>query len=82
MPNKEQIEGAWDRARPVRGRNENTWRRDEEGNLIRRPSYGTEGNYGWEIDHRNPTSKGGTDNPRNLRALQWEENRKKGDKTD
>lgn len=82
MANKGQVDGSWDRAKPVRGRNADAWRRDEEDNLIRRGSYGTEGEYGWEIDHRNPVSKGGTDNPRNLRALHWEENREKGDKTD
>lgn len=82
MATKKQINDNWDKAKPIRGRNEETWRRDEEGNVIRRSSYGTEGEYGWEIDHRNPVSKGGTDNPRNLRPLHWEENREKGDKTE
>ena len=82
MANKEQVDGAWDRAKSVRGRNPDAWRRDEEGNLIRHGSYGNEGQYGWEVGHRNPVSKGGTDNPRNLRALQWEANREKADKTD
>ena len=35
---------------------------------------------GWEIDHRHPKSKGGTDCPRNLQAVQWKENRTKSDK--
>lgn len=35
---------------------------------------------GWEVDHKHPVAKGGSDNPRNLQAVQWEENRTKSDK--
>ena len=73
-------EGAWDRAPTARGKNPDTWRRDESGNLMRKASYGTVGEFGWEIDHRNPQSKGGTDHGRNLRALHWKANRRKSDK--
>jgi len=31
----------------------------------------------WEIDHKNPKSKGGSDKPQNLQPLYWEENLKK-----
>jgi hypothetical protein len=82
MPSKKQIESVWEKADEIRGRNAEVWRRDEEGNIIRHGSYGTVGEYGWEIDHRNPVAKGGTDNPRNLRALHWEENREKSDRKD
>ena len=34
----------------------------------------------WEVDHRHPVSKGGTDSPKNLQAVQWKENRIKSDK--
>ncbi len=81
MPSKRVIEDNWDKASTIRGRDPDTWRRDEEGNVIRWGSYGTTGEYGWEIDHRNPVANGGTENPRNLRALHWEENREKSDKT-
>ena len=80
MASKEIIDNVWEKAKPIRGKNPDAWRRDEEGNKIRRHSYGTTGEYGWEIDHKNPVSKGGSDDPRNLRPLHWEENREKGDK--
>lgn len=81
MASKKLVEEMWDKAAPIRGKIPETWRRDEEGNVIRHGSYGTTGQYGWEIDHRNPVAKGGTENPRNLRPLHWEENREKSDKT-
>lgn len=80
MPSKKQIDQAWEKAKPIRGRNPDAWRRDAEGNKIRKGSYGTLGEYGWELDHKNPRARGGTDNPRNLQALHWQTNRKKGDK--
>ena len=80
MVSKTDVDKAWERAATIRNENPDVWRRDEEGNKIRRASYGTTGEYGWEIDHRNPVSRGGSDHGRNLRALQWEANRKKGAK--
>ena len=81
MVTKKDREAAWDRAATIRGKSPETWRRDELGNPMRHGSYGTEGEFGWEIDHRNPVSKGGTDSGRNQRALNWEANRRKSDKT-
>ncbi len=80
MVTKRQIEDVWERATKPRGKNPDVWRKDSKGNLIRKGSYGTTGEYGWEIDHKNPRAKGGTDHGRNLQALQWEANRKKSDK--
>lgn len=81
MVTKADREAAWDRAATIRGKYAKTWRRDELGNPMRHGSYGTEGEFGWEIDHRNPVSKGGTNSPRNLRALNTEANREKSDTT-
>ncbi len=80
MPSKKIVEKVWDKGHTVRGKNPETWRKDDEGNVIRRSSYGTQGDYGWEIDHKNPVSRDGTDNMRNLRPLHWEDNREKSDK--
>lgn len=74
------IQKAWEQAATIRNKNPETWRKDELGNLMRHGSYGTNGEYGWEIDHRKPSSKGGSDDDQNLRALNTEANRKKSDK--
>jgi hypothetical protein len=81
MVSNKSRDAAWDRAAKIRNKNPDTWRRDELGNPMRNGSYGTEGDFGWEIDHRNPQSKGGTDHGRNLRALNWLANRQKSDNT-
>lgn len=81
MVTKKAVEDAWSRAAKIRDKSPEVWRRDEVGKPIRKGSYGTEGEHGWEIDHRNPVSKGGTDHGRNLRALNWISNRRKSDKT-
>ena len=80
MVSKKVIDQTWEKAKPIRGRNPETWGRDAEGNKIRKASHGTQGEYGWHVDHKNPKAKGGTDNPRNLQPLHWEANLKKSDK--
>lgn len=72
------IDTAWGQASSIRGENPDVWRKDENGNIIRRGSYGTLGGFGWEIDHRKPKSKGDTDDLRNLQALSWRSNRTEG----
>ena len=78
MPSKK--DKIWEKARKIRGKNPDVWREDSQGNTIRYGSYGTQGDYGWEGDHKKPKAKGGTDNQRNLQALHWEANREKSDK--
>lgn len=80
MVTKSDTEWAWNQAKTIRGKNPNLYRRDELDNVIYKPSFGTDGPKGWEVDHRKPESKGGTDHRKNLRALQTAANQKKGDK--
>jgi len=80
MVSKDDREWARDKAKKIRGKDPNLYRRDEEGNELYKPSYGKQGEKSWEIDHRKPKSKGGTDSRRNLRILQTEANRNKSDK--
>ena len=79
MVKESDAEWAWEQAKPIRGKNENLYRRDELGHEIYKPAFGADGDKSWEIDHRKPVSKGGTDHRRNLRVLQTKANREKGD---
>ena len=78
--NESKVDQVWAKAKQVKGENPNVIRCDDNGNLIHKSSYGTEGEYGWEIDHIKPKSKGGSDDLRNLRPLHWKDNREKADK--
>ena len=81
MASEREKQQAWEKASPIRGKNPNLYRRDSKGNQIYKPAYGTQGEQGWEVDHRKPRSKGGSDSPRNLQALQTTANRRKGNRT-
>ena len=39
MASKKDIEKAWEKAKPIRGKNQDTWRKDAQGNKIRKGSY-------------------------------------------
>ena len=57
MPSQKSIDDNWEKAIEIGGRNFDTWRRDEKGNVIRYGSYGTQGEYGWEIDPATQSQK-------------------------
>lgn len=56
-----------------------TFRKDKCGASMQRNRYGKTEQWGWEIDHIKPVSKGGSDDLSNLQPLLWENNRQKGD---
>jgi hypothetical protein len=56
-----------------------SFRKDVCGASMHRDKYGKTEQWGWEIDHIRPVSKGGTDDLGNLQPLQWENNHRKGD---
>ena len=70
----------WKKGSPIAGYDPNVWREDACGHAMKYSNHGnTNSQYGWEIDHVIPVSKGGTDNLQNLQPLYWENNRRKGD---
>jgi len=80
MATKREIAFAWGKARAIPGISANILRKDTYGNKIRKQSYGTHGEYGWQVDHKNPRARGGSESLRNKQALHWRENLSKGAK--
>lgn len=74
-PNK--IQQVWEKGLIIPGNDFQIWRRDQCGAWIGRNYYGNRNSeYGWEIDHINPSVG---DDLANLRPLQWENNVSKSD---
>jgi hypothetical protein len=70
----------WNKATPTFFLDPALYRKDACGATIEWAAYGdTNSNHGWEIDHVNPVSNGGTDDLWNLQPLHWRNNRNKGD---
>ena len=69
------IQKVWEKGSITSGNDQLLWRKDACGAWINRRQYGNRNSqYGWEIDHIKPDSKGGSDYLLNLRPLQWQNN--------
>ena len=72
------IQFVWEKGITVKDFDPNLVRKDACGAWIVRNAYGNRNNvYGWEIDHVYPISLGGDDDEKNLRPMQWENNKSK-----
>ena len=74
------VDAVWKKAIEIKTINPDFVRRDICEDSIAKSDYGKTDKCGWEIDHINPVSNGGTDNIGNLQPLFWENNRAKSDK--
>jgi len=80
MDYKKKKDQVWEKGKQIRGKDNNLYRKDQNGNTLFYHSYGLNSEMGWEIDHSKPRAKGGTDHLNNLNPLKTADNRKKSDK--
>jgi 5-methylcytosine-specific restriction endonuclease McrA len=78
MATQGQIDKAWENAKKIRGKDPDKYRQDPYGNTMYKGSYGKNSAMGWHVDHITPESKGGSDETRNLQALNVSVNLSKG----
>jgi len=74
-----EVEAIWRKGQIQQGYDPKFYRKDRCGQWMKRLAYGTTSDYGWEIDHMRPVSRGGSDELTNLQPLHWKNNRGKGD---
>jgi len=74
-----ELRAIWEKGDILPGKDPRQYRQDGCGAIIVWSQYGMSSRLGWEVDHIQPRSKGGSDLLENLQPLQWCNNRRKGD---
>ncbi|MCM1986329.1 MULTISPECIES: HNH endonuclease [Methanococcoides] len=76
--NNNKKEAVWEKAKKIKGKDPNKYRKDPYGKTMYKASHGKDSKMGWDVDHIKPKSKGGSDSTINLQALNTSINRSKG----
>ena len=77
---EETLDQIFNKGQKIAGKNPDLYRRDPMGNEMYRYSYGKTSAMGWNVDHKHPKAKGGSDSMRNFQPMNSRENSRKGDK--
>lgn len=72
--NNNKIEEVWRKATEVPGYDSARWRQDFAGAWIQREQYGLPTEFGWEVFHLVPVSRGGTSDVDNLYPIHRQNN--------
>ena len=68
----------WNNAPKIERKDPKKYRLGAAGALIKYEEYGSQSELGWNIDHRMKTSFAKNEKDRNIRAMHWKNNQKKG----
>lgn len=71
------VDAVWNKGTPIVGMDPKKYRVDNYRNILDRDEYGKDTPLGWEVDHKIPSSRGGSDDIANLQPLQKRVNNKK-----
>lgn len=75
--NQLQVRAIWEKARIIAGQDPAVVRSDSCNAPIKWSEYGHQTAFGWEVDHDQPVSLGGSDQLSNLQPLHWRNNQGK-----
>lgn len=70
----------WNKGFIILGKDPNKYRKDVNGNVMYRSSYGKYSKMGWNVDHKKAKANGGSDSIRNLQPMNSRANSSKGKK--
>ena len=77
---KEERDKIWDKGAIIKGKDPNKYRKDVNGKVMYKPSYGKFSEMGWNVDHKKAKANGGSDSLRNLQPMNSRANSSKGKK--